>query len=71
MKPKVLVSDPLSDEGIKILKTKCTVTIKTGLKESELVKEIPKYNALMVRSGTKVTRKVLKAAKNLEIIEKS
>lgn len=71
MKPKVLIADKLSDAGIDILKKKCTVTVKTGMKESELVKEIPKFDAMVVRSGTKVTKKVIKAAKNLKIVARA
>jgi len=70
-KPKVLVSDKLSDEGLQILSGSCDVVVKTGLKEPELVKEIPKYDALMVRSGTKVTAKIIAAAKNLKIVARA
>jgi len=67
---KVLVSDKLADKAIEIFKSDpdFEVTVKTGLSEDELVREIPAYDALVVRSGTKVTRRVIEAAENLKVI---
>jgi len=65
---KVLVTDPLSEVGIKRLKKEATVDVATNLSESELVKRIKDYDALMVRSGTQVTRKVINAATKLKVI---
>ncbi len=67
---KVLVSDSLSEQGIAILKKEdgIEVTVKTGLPPQELIKEIPDYDALIVRSATKVTADIIKAAKNLKVI---
>lgn len=66
---KVLVSDPISDEAIKAMKDAgLKVDIKTGLSEDELIKIIPNYDAIVVRSQTKVTSNVIEAAKNLKII---
>src|SRR3989339_611491 len=42
--------------------------MKTGLSEDEIVKIIPQYDALIVRSETKVTPKIIEAGKNLKII---
>lgn len=67
---KVLVSDPISDEGLKALKGAggIDVDVKTGLPEDELIKIIGEYDALLVRSGTKVTSKIIENAKNLKVI---
>jgi len=65
---KVLVSDSVDEAGIKILTQVAQVDIKTGLSEDELTAIIPQYDALMIRSGTKVTEKVIQAADNLKII---
>jgi len=67
---KLLVSDSLSEKGLAILKKEkgIDVTVKTGLSPQELIKEIVKYDALLVRSSTKVTAPVIKAAKNLKVI---
>lgn len=66
--PKVLISDKLAQAGIDILKTVADVDVNTGLPEEELCKIIGDYDALVIRSGTQVTQKVLEAATNLKII---
>lgn len=65
---RVLVSDPLAEEGLEILKKECEVDVKTGLPEDELVKIIGDYDALLVRSGTEVTAKIIEAGKKLRFI---
>jgi D-3-phosphoglycerate dehydrogenase len=65
---RVLVSDPLAEEGLAILKEACTVDVKTDLKEDELCGVIKDYDALIVRSGTQVTAKVIAAGKHLKFI---
>ncbi|RLG22906.1 phosphoglycerate dehydrogenase [Methanosarcinales archaeon] len=66
---KVLVSDPLAREGIEeLLNHGFEVDVITGLSESELCNIIGEYDALIVRSGTKVTKKVIEHATNLKIV---
>lgn len=65
---KILVSDPLSAEGIKILKEQAEVTEQTFENREDLIKAIVDYDALVVRSGTKVTAEVIEAGKNLKVI---
>jgi D-3-phosphoglycerate dehydrogenase len=66
---KVLVSDPLAKEGIEILKKSgIEVVEKTGLPPEELVKAIPEFDGIIVRSATKVTKDVIEAGKNLKVI---
>ncbi|MDD4498690.1 MAG: phosphoglycerate dehydrogenase, partial [Methanosarcinaceae archaeon] len=65
---KVLVSDSLSSEGVEILKQHFTVDVSTGLSEDELVEKIKDFDALVVRSGTQVTQRVIEAADKLKII---
>ncbi|MEM9903403.1 MAG: phosphoglycerate dehydrogenase [Cyanobacteria bacterium P01_D01_bin.44] len=66
--PKVLVSDPIDQAGLDILSQVAQVDVKTGLSPEELVKIIADYDALMIRSGTKVTAAVIEAGKNIKII---
>ncbi len=66
--PKVLVSDKLAQEGIDILKQVADVDVNTGLSEDELCGIIGDYDALVVRSGTRVTARVLEAAKKMQIV---
>ncbi|MEX2460954.1 MAG: phosphoglycerate dehydrogenase [Paenibacillaceae bacterium] len=67
---KVLVSDPISDLGIQQLNDATDVIVdkKTGLKEDELVAIIGNYDALLVRSQTKVTERIMEAGNNLKVI---
>ncbi|MEI8330744.1 MAG: phosphoglycerate dehydrogenase [Methanomicrobiales archaeon] len=65
---KVLVSDPLAEEGLVILRAAADVDVKTDLKEEELLKIIGDYDALLVRSSTDVNAKVIEAGKNLKFI---
>lgn len=67
MKIKVLVSDPLSNEGIKLLKENNLYEVDI-IKPEELKEKIEPYDALIIRSGSKVTEEVLNNAKNLKII---
>lgn len=66
--PKVLVSDPIEQVGLDLLAQVAQVDVKLGLSEAELIKIIPEYDALMIRSGTKVTKEVIEAANQLKII---
>jgi D-3-phosphoglycerate dehydrogenase / 2-oxoglutarate reductase len=65
---KVLVSDPIDQAGIDILSQVATVDVKTGLKPAELVEIIGEYDALMIRSGTQVTKEIIEAGTQLKII---
>lgn len=67
---KILVSDPLSEKGVEILKgcSGMEVDVKPKLPPEELLKCIGEYDGLIVRSGTKVTREVIEQAEKLKII---
>ncbi|VVB87891.1 Glyoxylate reductase [uncultured archaeon] len=65
---KVLVSDPVAEQGIEILKREFDVDISTGLDPQDLIKKIGNYEALIVRSETQVTKDVINAGKKLRII---
>lgn len=67
---KVLISDSLSKEAVDILtrEKEFTVDVNTKLTPEELKKAIKGYDALLVRSATKVTKDVIAAADKLKII---
>jgi D-3-phosphoglycerate dehydrogenase len=65
---KILVSDKVSNEGVKILQQTHEVDVRHGLSPEELIEAIPQYDALVVRSETKVRRAVIEAATNLKVI---
>jgi len=67
---KILIADSLDKEAMEQLKAVpgFEVTVKTGMDEAELVKTIPGFNAVVVRSATKITKPVVDASTTLEII---
>jgi D-3-phosphoglycerate dehydrogenase len=67
---KVLVSDPLSNKGLEILgKAKnLKVDVKPGLPPEELKKIIPEYDAIVIRSETKLKGDIIEAAERLKVI---
>jgi D-3-phosphoglycerate dehydrogenase / 2-oxoglutarate reductase len=66
---KILISDTLSKQGVEILqKAGLTVDVKSKLSKEELLREIKRYEGLIVRSATKVTADVIAAAEKLRII---
>lgn len=67
---KVFVADPISDQGIGLLHDAEDVQVhkQTGLTEAELIEVIGDYDALLVRSQTKVTERIMEAAKKLKVI---
>lgn len=67
---KVLVSDPISDFGLYLLTSANDVEVikQTGLSENELISIIGEYDALLVRSQTKVTQRIMEAGVNLKVI---
>ncbi|WP_010290288.1 phosphoglycerate dehydrogenase [Kurthia massiliensis] len=68
----ILISDPLSEDGIYPLRQETeldlNIDIKTGLQPEELKAIIANYDVLLVRSQTKVTREIIEAADNLKLI---
>jgi len=68
---KVLVADPVSDEGIGILHQYAQVDVKTGLKPEELISIIGDYDALIVRSQTQVSAEIIEAGRKLEVIARA
>ncbi len=68
MRQKILVSDSIAEEGINVLRSEADVDIKLKLKPDELISIIPDYDALVVRSETKVTADVIAAGKKLQVI---
>lgn len=67
---KVLISDSLSKEAVEILEKEkeFKVDVNTKLTPEELKKAIKDYDALLVRSATKVTKDVINSADKLKIV---
>src|SRR5213076_2299168 len=68
--PKVLIADSISQRGIDEFTREgaLDITIRPGLGETELIKIITEFSALVVRSQTKVTADVLKAGTRLRVV---
>ena len=71
MAPKVLVSDKLSETAVQIFKDRgidVTFDPSIGKDKDKLLEVIGDYDGLAIRSATKVTEKIINAAKNLKVI---
>ncbi len=67
-RPRILIADPIAPEGIEMLRAVGDVDVKTGQPADTLVAMIAEYDALVVRSETKVTRPIVEAATRLQVI---
>ncbi|MEW5785132.1 MAG: phosphoglycerate dehydrogenase [Bacillota bacterium] len=65
---RILVSDSLSDKGLACLRERAEVDYKPGLEAEQLLETIGRYDALIVRSGTRVTASVIEAGRKLKVI---
>src|SRR5712671_3009158 len=67
---RVLLSDSLAVQGIEVFKLypRISVEVKVGLTPAELAGLIAPYDALVIRSATKVTREIIDAATLLKVI---
>lgn len=68
---KVLIADAINEKGISVLEEVAEVVVDTSITPEELVKTIKDYNAIVVRSRTKVTKEVIDNATNLKIIARA
>ena len=67
--PKVLIADKLSPAAVAIFRERgVDADVKTGLSKEELIKIVDQYDGIAIRSATKLTADVLKAAKNLKVV---
>ncbi|TVU05677.1 hypothetical protein EJB05_48850 [Eragrostis curvula] len=62
-KPAVLVAEKLSEAGLAVLREFADVECAYGMSPAELLAKVAQFDALIVRSGTKVTREVLEAGR--------
>ncbi len=70
MSYKVLITDPVSEEGIELLTEikEIEVIVKTDLSSEELKEEIKEVDAHIIRSGTILSAEIIEAAENLKVI---
>jgi D-3-phosphoglycerate dehydrogenase len=65
---KILVADPIAEEGVAILRSEAEVDERLGLEPGELAATIGDYDALVVRSQTRVTSEIVEAGRKLQVI---
>ena len=70
MPVKILISDPLAEEGLKILQDEKSfkVDVKPKLPPEELKKLIKNYEAIIIRSSTRLTPDIIEAGEKLRVI---
>jgi D-3-phosphoglycerate dehydrogenase len=68
-KKKVLIKEKLAPEGIKYLEEQgFQVDVGTEWDAGEMLKRIPEYHGIIIRSATKVTAEVIQAGTNLQVV---
>jgi len=67
-RPRVLVCDPVAQEGIELLREAADVDVRTDLGPEDLLAAVADYEALVVRSATQVTRDVIEHGLHLKVI---
>ena len=65
---RVLICEPLADGGVALLSERFDVDLGIGWSREELIEKIGPYDAIIVRSATKVTEEVFAAAANLRVV---
>jgi len=65
---RILVAEPLADEGLALLRSQAEVDYAPNLTRDELLARLPGADALVVRSGVKVDREVLAAGGQLKVV---
>ncbi|MDO8735784.1 MAG: phosphoglycerate dehydrogenase [Thermoleophilia bacterium] len=67
-KPRVLVKEKIAQSGIDLLKKEFSVDVRLDMDQAQLKKEIKNYNAIIIRSSTRMTKEIIEAADQLKVI---
>jgi D-3-phosphoglycerate dehydrogenase len=68
---RVLVTEKLSEAGLELLRERFQVDVREDLARGDLASEIGAYDALVIRSATRVTAEVLDAASRLKVVARA
>eukprot|EP00727_Mastigamoeba_balamuthi_P002195 m51a1_g11973 putative d-3-phosphoglycerate dehydrogenase (558) ;mRNA; r:835961-838022 len=71
MRARVLVADNIDKQGLAILRRGADVDVKTGMTPAQLAQAIGPYDALVIRSASRVTKEVIDAARALRVIARA
>ena len=68
--PKILIADAISDVGIAQMSAggALDVSVQTGLDEAALIRIVPEFSGIVVRSQTQITAKVIEAGSRLRVV---
>ncbi len=70
--PKVLIADKLSPAAVAIFKERgVELDNKPGMTKEELLAVVDQYDGIAIRSATKITADVIKAAKKLKVVARA
>ena len=70
--PKVLIADKLSPAAVAIFKERgLEIDNKPGMTKEELLACVDQYDGIAIRSATKITAEVIKAAKKLKVVARA
>jgi D-3-phosphoglycerate dehydrogenase len=67
-RPNVLVAEQIADAGVELLRKDFRVDVALDLTAQQLLERIPDFDAILIRSGTKLTGDVIAAADRLKVI---
>lgn len=67
---RILANDGLSEEGIKVIKNAGYTIDTSKIEQGDLINRIKEYDAIIVRSATKVTKEIIEAS-NLKVIARA
>lgn len=70
-RPRILVCDPIAEEGAAILAAHFDVDVRPGLSEEELASCVADYEGIVVRSATRITARVIERAERLAVIARA
>lgn len=65
---KVLVKEKIADTGVELLKQNFEVDLGLEMSDEELAEKIGEYDAILIRSATKMTPELIERATNLKVI---
>ncbi|MEP7190358.1 MAG: phosphoglycerate dehydrogenase, partial [Roseiflexaceae bacterium] len=65
---RILVTETIAEAGLEALRATAQVDVRTDLDKTQLLETLPDYDALIVRSATKVTAEVIRAGAKLRVI---
>ena len=65
---RILVAEPLAEQGLEILRRDHDVDVRTGLERAAFLEALPEYEALLVRSAVQVDAEAIAAGTRLVVV---